>query len=238
MNQPDVIEASETINASSEKVWSFLMDVDSWQKWWSGHRLKRVEPAWQKGANLIWERGNDAIVFDFKPLALLDFGGTNMGMEIHRYFRLSEETGVSKIVYGFLVNGGDIGEKNAERQKMAATLKRLKEIIEGIASEQSKETQETGSEEKSPQRQASREDILSTLAEVLAQDKRVSKPQDVSIASLSEMLVSDEELTKFSQSRAQQKPSSSAPKTDEEFIKEMADNIRAHNKKKWWQFWK
>lgn len=128
--EPTVIEVEEFIKATSEQAWSILTDIRAWRQWWSGHRLKQVLPTWKRGAILIWDKGRDAVVFAYKPGELLDFGGNNMGIQIHRYFRLSQEAGGLRVVYGFSVKGADMGEPSEARQKMADTLRRLKRLIE------------------------------------------------------------------------------------------------------------
>ena len=205
MNQPDVIEVSETVNASSEKIWNLLMDVDSWEKWWGGHRLRKVEPTWEKGATLIWDRGNDATILEFKPQTLLDFGGTTPWGEVHHCVRLTEKTGATKIVYGFIVKGADIGEKDTEKQKMTETLKRLKEAVEGVALEQTKSTQVTGSEVKPSQDQVSLEEFLGEFKESALADfkKRLTQQEpSSSIASGEKALAHELALAWWKEAKA------------------------------------
>jgi len=132
MNSDDTqyVEAIETINTSSSRVWSVLTNTRSWPKWWSGHTLVKAVPTWQKNAELVWNKGREAIIYEFEPQKLLDFGGVNMGMEMHHSFKLIEDSNSTKVVYRFSVKGADFGHKEEEVEKIKNTLSKLKKVCE------------------------------------------------------------------------------------------------------------
>lgn len=130
MDADDSVEVSEMIDAPRPRVWAVLTETKSWRAWWAGHKLKRVKPSWSKGGVLTWNQGRDAVLFDVDPESLIDFGGSHMGMEIHRIFRLSDEGPHTRIVYCFAVKGADIRQRGEEERKMQETLRRLKATVE------------------------------------------------------------------------------------------------------------
>ena len=50
------IKSQIKINQSPEKVWAFVTVNENWEKW-NEATLKAVNPGWEKGATLVWERG-------------------------------------------------------------------------------------------------------------------------------------------------------------------------------------
>jgi uncharacterized protein YndB with AHSA1/START domain len=47
-----------TINRSPKMVWGYVTNKKKWKKWW-GSSLKKVDPAWEEGATLVWKEGRD-----------------------------------------------------------------------------------------------------------------------------------------------------------------------------------
>lgn len=55
------------INKPVDKVWQVFTDSRSWAEWYGG-AISRVDPGWQSDASIIWERGDESRIGEFKPL--------------------------------------------------------------------------------------------------------------------------------------------------------------------------
>jgi hypothetical protein len=133
MSDLQIIEAKENIASSPEAVWAALLEVESWKKWWDGNELSEVTPSWGKGASLIFQPGGPSTIYDFQPGNLLDFGGTNSGMVMHRCFKLEKSSNHTAMIYSFSVTGaGPIppSQKNEERRSMELVLQNFKKLVE------------------------------------------------------------------------------------------------------------
>lgn len=108
-------------------MWNCLTDVDSWISWWDGNKLMAVDPGWEKGGTLVWSPGSPSDILECRPRSVLEFGNLNMGMEIRRYFKISEQGPSTALVYGVSVAGGSMAPEAEAKEKsdMALVLKRL-----------------------------------------------------------------------------------------------------------------
>jgi hypothetical protein len=61
-----MITVSVRINRPSNVVWNYFTTIGNWGKWYGG-ALKQVTPAWQQGANLVWEKGGASPIIKFIP---------------------------------------------------------------------------------------------------------------------------------------------------------------------------
>lgn len=136
MSDLQIIEAKEKIASTPEAVWAALLEVESWKKWWDGNELSEVTPSWGKGASLIFQPGGPSTIYDFQPGKLLDFGGTNAGMVMHRCFKLEKSSNQTTVIYSFSVTGaGPIppNQKNEEKRSMELVLQNFKKLVESSA---------------------------------------------------------------------------------------------------------
>jgi hypothetical protein len=133
MSDLQIIEAKVNIDSSPEAAWAVLLDVELWKKWWDGNELSEVKPSWGKGASLIFQPGGPSTIYDFQPNKLLDFGGTNAGMVMHRCFKLDKSANHTAMTYSFSVTGaGPIphSQKSEERRSMELVLQNFKKLVE------------------------------------------------------------------------------------------------------------
>jgi len=129
---PD-IEVSTTINASVEKVWECLIDIESWRHWWPGHKLQKVDPAWQEGGKLVWKTGRPSTINSFTSPTYFQWMDMNMGIEIYRSFRLEVvDQGSTKIIHDLKIIGASFppGGEAQERNDMVATLSKIRNLAE------------------------------------------------------------------------------------------------------------
>jgi hypothetical protein len=77
-----------SIPVQPEQIWKCLTTVESWQKWWIGHRLVRVEPRWEKGAQMIWEPGAPSTICEYEPGRLLGWCGTALAVTVQHTFEV------------------------------------------------------------------------------------------------------------------------------------------------------
>jgi len=59
-----IFTTTATINKSIDVVWSIFTDTKTWATWYGG-KLSKINPDWQKGAQLEWELGAPSTVIDF-----------------------------------------------------------------------------------------------------------------------------------------------------------------------------
>jgi uncharacterized protein YndB with AHSA1/START domain len=118
------IEVEGVVDDPPAVVWACLTDVSSWASWWGGHRLEKVSPGWENGAQLVWSPGAPSTIHECEPERLLDFGAVNMGMEIHRSFQLTGVGASTSVLYRMSVKGGTVPPevKAQETSEMAKAL--------------------------------------------------------------------------------------------------------------------
>ena len=61
-----VIRVSTVIRAKRSEVWEVFTDPQTWGDWYGGI-LEKVDPAWQKGARLIWQWGPPSRILEIVP---------------------------------------------------------------------------------------------------------------------------------------------------------------------------
>jgi len=83
---------------------------------------------------MVWGAGLPSTIFECQAGHKLDFGGTNMGVEIHRYFGLTAKESATTVLYGFSVHGGELpaAAKAKERADMGSVLHKLGRVA-GLA---------------------------------------------------------------------------------------------------------
>jgi uncharacterized protein YndB with AHSA1/START domain len=119
---------SELINVPIESVWASLTDTLQWHEWWTGHELLLATPSWQKEAHLVFSAGMRAIILEFTPNSLLEFGNTHpAGFVVKRSFALNQEDDSTKISYGVKIEGATMfaTARNEELQARTLLLKNL-----------------------------------------------------------------------------------------------------------------
>ncbi len=67
-------DSTVTITKPREVVWEVITNPATWKAWYGGE-LHKADPAWQKGAHLVWAAGPASEITEFTPLELLGFGG-------------------------------------------------------------------------------------------------------------------------------------------------------------------
>lgn len=109
-----MITVSVRINRPSHVVWDYFTTVGNWRKWY-GAALKEVTPAWQQGANLVWEKGGASPIIKFIRGAEIGVGGAGTDTT-YQFSRESDSVTVVKLIEsdpkgGAKSPGGDLGRK-------------------------------------------------------------------------------------------------------------------------------
>lgn len=148
------VEVYKTIAAEKEAVWSFLTEIENWQRWWNGHTLISVEPRWEVGAEIVWDGGRPSRIYEYKVGEVLAWEDVNMDIRILRYislkqdsylFRSKKERSATSVTHGVVVHGASFGSgaEAQERRDMERSLESLRKLLD---------RDELGSSEKSMQR--------------------------------------------------------------------------------------
>lgn len=72
------------INQPVDKVWQVFTASRTWAEWYGG-AISKVDPGWQSGATILWERGEESRIGEFKPLAQVEMFSSS-GLRTAWYF--------------------------------------------------------------------------------------------------------------------------------------------------------
>lgn len=120
------IKSQITISQPIENVWKFVADHRNWEKWWA--KLKDVQPRWQPGATLIWERGQ-SVIGNLVPQSFIEIPDPFM-TNTFRFKSLPD--GKTLVELEMTPRGGSAFSDGGLAQKAEndVSLKKLKEAIE------------------------------------------------------------------------------------------------------------
>jgi uncharacterized protein YndB with AHSA1/START domain len=119
-------EARATIAKPREFVWKMITYPGGWKTWYGGE-LKRVDPEWQEGAELVWANGNISEITEFIPLKVLGWGSS-----VKCQITLTEEeNGSTALVYSEKVGGHlSVSNPSAKQAQCNSTTRDLKNYVE------------------------------------------------------------------------------------------------------------
>jgi hypothetical protein len=116
-----------TINRRAEDIWHYVTQPQNWAGWWGGG-LKRVSPAWEKGAHLEWENGPSSTLSRCDPPKVMHIEGPQVETWLTLYAK-GKSTFVEledrPMGNAFFTDGGASRMAHMETQ-----LERLKSLIE------------------------------------------------------------------------------------------------------------
>ena len=116
-----------TITKPRAVVWKVITNPVTWKTWYGGE-LRKVDPAWQMGARLVWAAGSTSEVKEFVPLELLVFGG-----DVRSRISLKDgENGSTVLEYSETIGGHlSVSNPSAKKAQCDSTAKGLKAYVEG-----------------------------------------------------------------------------------------------------------
>ena len=78
-NAPVKARESILIEASPEKVWQILSDINNWDKWFSDIKFAKINGELKVGTTINWNRGGNKImstIHTVKPLKEIGWSGS------------------------------------------------------------------------------------------------------------------------------------------------------------------
>ena len=120
-------DSTVTITKPRKVVWEVITNPTTWKTWYGGE-LRKADPAWQKGARLVWAAGSASEITEFTPLELLCFGGWDVGSRI----TLTDgKDGSTVLVYSESVGGHlSVSDPSAKQAQCEETAEGLKAFAE------------------------------------------------------------------------------------------------------------
>lgn len=89
-----------TINASPEKVWSLLTDINGWERWQKDISNCHVEGQPAEGVHFVWKTGGARItstLHTVKPAQYFGWTGKTFGATAIHNWQITSDNGITKV---------------------------------------------------------------------------------------------------------------------------------------------
>lgn len=137
-----IIKTSATINKPSDVVWNIFTDPKTWETWYGG-KLSKVNPDWQKGAQLEWALGSPSTVIDFVAGNKISTKGGNGLIMNYLFSKTNEMATTVTFEKDFSQSTLSVSNSSAVKSQLDEELTGLKKYAESQRGYDANDKQET-----------------------------------------------------------------------------------------------